>query len=160
MKKKAFTLVEVMAVVALISVLFVILVPRFGFAADKVKKVGVQTDFHAYETALRTVSLERGRLTNITSDQTSAADKSKALASAVNEYLDPEMRIVANPDGSLSTPKKDPWQNPYGIGYSEASDALYVYSSGPDAKKDQAYDTVPTATTGDDMIVSCRRGTL
>lgn len=57
-KKKAFTLVEVLVVVAIISILFVVLVSRVDFATDKAKIAGVNTDFRSFQVALDQVARE------------------------------------------------------------------------------------------------------
>ena len=50
-KKRAFTLVEILIVVAVIGILFVTLVPRIDFAGDKARETGVKTDFRSFELA-------------------------------------------------------------------------------------------------------------
>ena len=55
-KKQAFTLVELLIVIAIISILFVVLVSKVDFATDKAKATGVQTDFRSFQLALETVA--------------------------------------------------------------------------------------------------------
>ena len=58
-KKKAFTLIELLIVIAIIGILFVVLVSKVDFATDKAKATGVQTDFRSFQMALETVSKEK-----------------------------------------------------------------------------------------------------
>ena len=57
-KKKAFTLIELLIVIAIIGILFIVLVSKVDFATDKSKASGVQTDFRSFQMALETVSKE------------------------------------------------------------------------------------------------------
>ena len=56
--KRAFTLIELLIVIAIIGILFVVLVSRVDFATDKAKASGVQTDFRSFQVAFDTVSKE------------------------------------------------------------------------------------------------------
>ena len=58
-KKKAFTLIELLIVIAIIGILFIVLVSKVDFATDKAKAVGVQSDFRSFQMALETVSKEK-----------------------------------------------------------------------------------------------------
>ena len=57
-KRKAFTLVELLIVIAIIGILFIVLVSKIDFASDKAKMTGVQTDFRSFQVALETVARE------------------------------------------------------------------------------------------------------
>ena len=57
-KKKAFTLIELLIVIAIIGILFIVLVSKVDFATDKAKATGVQTDFRSFQMAFETVSRE------------------------------------------------------------------------------------------------------
>ncbi len=57
-KKKAFTLIELLIVIAIIGILFIVLVSKVDFATDKAKASGVQTDFRSFQAALELVSKE------------------------------------------------------------------------------------------------------
>lgn len=50
-RKRAFTLVELLIVIAIIGILFVVLIGRVDFASNKAKTSGVQTDLHAFANA-------------------------------------------------------------------------------------------------------------
>ena len=56
--RKAFTLIELLIVIAIIGILFVVLVSKVDFATDKAKITGVQTDFRSFQVAFETVSRE------------------------------------------------------------------------------------------------------
>ena len=57
-KRKAFTLIELLIVIAIIGILFIVLVSKVDFATDKAKTTGVQTDFRSFQVAFETVSSE------------------------------------------------------------------------------------------------------
>ena len=57
-KKKAFTLIELLIVIAIIGILFIVLVSKVDFATDKAKATGVQTDFRSFQAAFEMVSKE------------------------------------------------------------------------------------------------------
>ena len=56
--KRAFTLIELLIVIAIIGILFIVLVSKVDFATDKAKATGVQTDFRSFQLAFETVSRE------------------------------------------------------------------------------------------------------
>ena len=58
MNKKAFTLIELLIVIAIIGILFIVLVSKVDFATDKAKATGVQTDFRSFQVALEMVAKE------------------------------------------------------------------------------------------------------
>ena len=57
-KKKAFTLIELLIVIAIIGILFIVLVSKVDFAIDKAKATGVQTDFRSFQLAFEQVAKE------------------------------------------------------------------------------------------------------
>ena len=57
-KKQAFTLIELLIVIAIIGILFIVLVSKVDFATDKAKATGVQTDFRSFQLAFDTVAKE------------------------------------------------------------------------------------------------------
>ena len=58
LKKQAFTLIELLIVIAIIGILFIVLVSKVDFAMDKAKATGVQTDFRSFQMAFDTVAKE------------------------------------------------------------------------------------------------------
>ena len=56
--KRAFTLIELLIVIAIIGILFIVLVSKVDFATDKAKAAGVQTDFRSFQTAFEQVARE------------------------------------------------------------------------------------------------------
>ena len=59
-KRKAFTLIELLIVIAIIGILFIVLVSKVDFATDKAKTTGVQTDFRSFQVAFEQVAREKG----------------------------------------------------------------------------------------------------
>ena len=60
--KKAFTLIELLIVIAIIGILFIVLVSKVDFATDKAKATGVQTDFRSFQVAIESVAKENAGL--------------------------------------------------------------------------------------------------
>ena len=61
-KRKAFTLIELLIVIAIIGILFIVLISKVDFAADKAKATGVQTDFRSFQVAIESVVKENAGL--------------------------------------------------------------------------------------------------
>ena len=61
-KRKAFTLIELLIVIAIIGILFIVLVSKVDFATDKAKATGVQTDFRSFQLAIESVAKEHAGL--------------------------------------------------------------------------------------------------
>ena len=61
-KRKAFTLIELLIVIAIIGILFIVLISKVDFATDKAKATGVQTDFRSFQVAFETVAKENAGL--------------------------------------------------------------------------------------------------
>ena len=74
--RKAFTLVELLIVIAIIGILFVVLVSKVDFATDKAKTTGVQTDFRSFQVAFETVSRENAGFNTLGWDTGDKADAS------------------------------------------------------------------------------------
>lgn len=55
-KRKAFTLVELLIVIVVLSLLFIVLISKVNFATDKAKATGVQVDFKSFQYAFNTVA--------------------------------------------------------------------------------------------------------
>ena len=68
-KKKAFTLIELLIVIAIIGILFIVLVSKVDFATDKAKATGVQTDFRSFQMAFEHVAKENAGFTTFGWDQ-------------------------------------------------------------------------------------------
>ena len=91
-KKKAFTLIELLIVIAIIGILFIVLVSKVDFATDKAKATGVQTDFRSFQLAFDTVAKENAGFNTFgyNTGDTKRADFSTALAGYIytNEAKD------------------------------------------------------------------------
>lgn len=64
-KRKAFTLIELLIVIAIIGILFIVLVSKVDFATDKAKATGVQTDFRSFQVAIESVAKENAGLATL-----------------------------------------------------------------------------------------------
>lgn len=101
-KKRAFTLVEILIVVAVIGILFVTLVPRIDFAGDKARETGVKTDFRSFELAAEQLLRENAGVAKF-DDVDALCDEN-----GINLYLDKALQFTAG-----TSAKKDQWNQPY-----------------------------------------------
>lgn len=129
-KKRGFTLVEILIVVAVIGILFVTLVPRIDFAGDKARETGVKTDFRSFELAAEQILRENAGL----SDYTSVADL--CSTDGINLYLDKAIQFTSG-----TCAKNDPWNQAYtmqivkptGTGVNPNNGAIIFVSNGKDS---------------------------
>ena len=131
-KKKAFTLIELLIVIAIIGILFIVLVSKVDFATDKAKTTGVQTDFRSFQLAFETVATENAGFTSlITTDY-------EKLEAAINKNLDNKLKIDIDAMGKISmlNGTSDPWNTEYHGDVVVGQDgmdrgAIVLYSNGP-----------------------------
>lgn len=148
-KRKAFTLVEILIVVAVIGILFVALVPRIDFAGDKARETGVKTDFRSFELAAEQILRENAGL----GDFDDVAEI--CGTNGINLYLDNAMQF----DTTGKCARQDQWNQPYtiqivkpsGTGINPNNGALMFISNGKDsliAEDDDNYALVVTFVDG------------
>ena len=104
--KNAFTLVEILIVVAVIGILFVALVPKIDFAGDKAREAGVKTDFRALSLAAEQLLRENA---GISKHDTLA--KLCAADGGINLYLDNALQFSA----AGTSAKLDAWNQAYTV---------------------------------------------
>ena len=132
LNKSAFTLIELLIVIAIIGVLFVVLISKVDFATDKAKTSGVQTDFRSFQMAFDIVAKENaGFASLITTDY-------EKLEATINKNLDTALKIDIDAMGKISmlNDTTDPWKVPYHgeiiIGDDDKDrGAIVMYSNGP-----------------------------
>ena len=143
-KKRAFTLVEILIVVAVIGILFVTLVPRIDFAGDKARETGVKTDFRSFELAAEQILRENAGLGDL-----NTAEK-LCDVNGINLYLDKAIQF--NKD-TLECAKKDQWNQPYTIQVVKPEDgnpnngAIIFISNGKDSLITEAADNYALVVT-------------
>ena len=103
-KKKAFTLVEILIVVAVIGILFVALVPRIDFAGDKARETGVKTDFRSFELAAEQLLRENAGVAKF------ADVDALCGTNGINLYLDKALQFTNG-----TSAKKDQWNQEYTV---------------------------------------------
>ncbi len=148
-KKRGFTLVEILIVVAVIGILFVALVPKIDFAGDKARETGVKTDFRSFELAAEQVLRENAGLADF--------DDTAALCSAngINLYLDEAMKFT---DGSSA--KEDLWNQNYTMQVvkpetgNENNGAIIFISNGKDSVKSETADNYALVVSFVDGVIS------
>lgn len=146
-KKKAFTLVEILIVVAVIGILFVALVPRIDFAGDKARETGIKTDFRSFELAAEQVLRENAGLADF-DDIDELCD-----TNGINLYLD---KAIQFDKSTGDCAKSDQWNQPYtiqvikptaGTGVNPNNGAIVFVSNGKDSLKDEADDNYALVVT-------------
>lgn len=146
-KKKAFTLVEILIVVAVIGILFVALVPRIDFAGDKARETGIKTDFRSFELAAEQVIRENAGLADF-DDASELCD-----TNGINLYLDKAIQFDKT---SAECAKEDQWNQPYtiqivkpaaGTGVNPNNGAIIFLSNGKDSLLDEADDNYALVVT-------------
>ena len=131
-KKKAFTLIELLIVIAIIGILFIVLVSKVDFATDKAKATGVQTDFRTFQLAFQTVAREHQGFSSLVDEDY------EQLEMAINKNIDNKLKIDIDTDGNITMANgaTDPWNTPYHGNYiTNATDkkdrgAIVMYSNG------------------------------
>lgn len=144
-KKRAFTLVEILIVVAVIGILFVTLVPRIDFAGDKARETGVKTDFRSFELAAEQILRENAGL----GDFDTVAELTGP--NGINLYLDKAIQFKT--DGDCY--KQDQWNQPYtiqvvkptGTGINPNNGAIIFISNGKDSLMDPEEDNYALVVT-------------
>ena len=148
-KRKAFTLVEILIVVAVIGILFVTLVPRIDFAGDKARETGIKTDFRSFELAAEQLLRENAGIGEFC-DASGDADVAKlAGANGINLYLDKAIKF--NTSGECA--KQDQWNQKYTMQIIESSDgnknngAIMFISNGKDSVLSETDDNYALVVT-------------
>lgn len=135
-KKRAFTLLEVLIVLVVISILFIVLVSKVDFSVNSSKEMTVRTDFLSYQLAIEEVCLEeKGLVGNMAQ-----------LSEQLNVHLGDEFRMTGV-GGTLRSQRLDPWGKEYYFDYSRSGGnmgKLTVTCCGPDK----------VFNTDDDLIMS------
>ena len=134
-KRQAFTLIELLIVIAIIGILFIVLVSKVDFATDKAKATGVQTDFRSFQMAFETVAREQAGFSSLVD-----GDDYSKLEDAINKNLDSKLNVVVT-DGNIimANSAKDPWGIEYHGTYIAGDDGkdrgcLIMYSNGANFK--------------------------
>ena len=130
-QRKAFTLIELLIVIAIIGILFIVLVSKVDFATDKAKETGVQTDFRSFQMAFETVARENAGFSELVDTDYDV------LEMAINRNLDNKLKINIDADGNITMVNNanDPWKNVYhGVYLSNNNGldrgAVVIYSDG------------------------------
>lgn len=136
-KKRAFTLVEILIVVAVIGILFVTLVPRIDFAGDKARETGVKTDFRSFELAAEQILRENAGLGDYSNVSALCGDN------GINLYLDKALQFETSGASATSgtCAKEDQWNQAYtiqmikptGTGVNPNNGAIMFISNGKDS---------------------------
>lgn len=114
--RKGFSLVELLAVIVIIGLLFMVFVPRIDFASNNARETGVKSDFRSFSLAAEQLLRENAGLTKHDT-LTELFESGKGL----NQYLDHELHF----DTSGICSQSDPWNQEY--------EAQLVLQSGADA---------------------------
>ena len=119
-KRKGFTLVELLVVIAVIAILFIVLISKVNFASDKAKDAGVLTDFRSYQIGVNNTFREN----NI-----DPLMDEESFVKYLNKNLDKKLRCYeVTIDGDSEY--RSTAVNPYGFRYvfQKNEEELRVYS--------------------------------
>ena len=122
--KKAFTLVEILITLAVMSVLLIVLISNVDSATDKARKTASLTDIRSLQYAVLQVANQDKELTN----------DLNALADLLNKNLDTELTVIVE-NNKLKTYSTDAWGNPYQLRYSRPANTngqIQILSAGSD----------------------------
>lgn len=115
--RRGFTLVELLAVVAIIAILAGIIIGISGYAGKKSDRARAIADMERLKTAMEEYRMEKGRYFNASGDVTVITDGGQAFSNALGLYV----------TGLRMT---DPWGRPYR--YANSSPYVFrIWSKGP-----------------------------
>lgn len=153
MKKEGFTILEMMAVIAIIAILAGILIPAVTTVRKNANKVKAKALISHLVTAIESYKSDAGFYpadhisVNLASEALYIYLTNRFYDSVANEYygpyIEPKTDWVGDSDGDGNSEFVDPWENPYE--YEADTDALAatrppfhnvytfdIYSPGPD----------------------------
>lgn len=144
MKNKGFTLGELAFVLAILSVLFIQLVPRFSKQNLNANIDSTESDLRTFSIDLNNYVIDYGRFV-IDPSNPNYADEVRNFVQVLNDYylsfsLEESTITIADDNTSFSVDtkiKKDPWNVPYRMYvYTSPSDdiggLMVISSAGPD----------------------------
>lgn len=137
-KRKGFTLVEMLVVLVLISILVVILSVSISYPVSQSKTTLAQNEINSIALTVNSI----------------AARKQTLLIDAENlaRYINDESSInigLTYSDGAIRSTKSDPWGNKYRISVSSAANTrgvVTIRSIGPDKRANSTDDIVAKVT--------------
>lgn len=110
MNKKGMTLLELLAVISIIVILFILLVPQVSRAVEKSRFAGLQVDCRDYYTFYKDYRMNE--------------ENKKVSVSDYNKYLNKELQFTDN-----QSKEKNPWKNTYQVSIDEENNTLDVTSN-------------------------------
>ncbi len=123
-KKRGFTLIEIMVVLVILGVMAALVVPRVMGRADDARKVAAKSDIASIMNALKLYNLDNMRYpTN--AQGLDALVKKPTVAPIPSNYKD---------GGYLDKLPVDPWGSPYQYQNPGKHGEIDVYSFGPDGQ--------------------------
>lgn len=147
-EKKAFTIIELIVVMAIIGILSTAGMVAYAYLPDKAKETTVQQDFRAFSLAAEQLVRENSGFGNHSTLTTLCAEDG-----GINKYLDEDLQFTTTGECL----KKDKWNNKYTIQLSASSGtnngAVLFLSGGKDMSLNGEKDYV-IATTWCDGIIS------
>ncbi len=152
--KKGLTLIELLAVIVILAIIFVVLARNLGFGTEKAKQTDVQQGFKPYITAFESMLNEYSGL------PTNSAGNIDL--SVVNNYLAVDYQISSPAVGSQSsttvqsTKFKDPWKQYYTVQAKKNTngrEVLIVRTSGKDQKTGSDSFSTSGENDKDDVIL-------
>ena len=172
MKKKAFTIVELVIVIAVIGTLMAVGFVGGSKMTERSREVAIDSQFSNIESAIISVLRENPRLGLITSladEHTPGVTHREHIVDLINEYLDSESQFEIDANGVIVSTFEDPYGVPYQLGISvnkliavtegktSAEIRFFVKSAGGNkqtpASATNATDVIVTKADLDDVIL-------
>ena len=123
-KRRGFTLIEIMVVLVILGVMAALVVPRVVGRTDDARKVAAQSDIASIMNALKLYNLDNMRYPTNQQGLEALATR-PSIAPIPNNYKD---------GGYLEKLPTDPWGNPYQYHNPGRHGEVDVYTFGPDGQ--------------------------
>jgi len=123
-RRRGFTLIEVMVVIAIIGILAALIVPKIMSRPDEARRVAAKTDIRTITDALKLYRLDNGRYPT----------QEQGLQALVQKPTVEPVPANWKDGGYLERLPNDPWGNPYEYLNPGVHGEVDVFSYGADGK--------------------------
>ena len=145
-KKKAFTLVELLIVIAVIAILFIVLISKVNFATDRAKDSGVLTDFRSYQIGVQHAVRENNVDMSMEEDE---------IVGYINKNLDKKLRFT-EADVEDGSEYQSSVLNPYGYKYvfKKIGTTISIYSIKNQGDTEEVLELGSAVSYADEVVYS------
>lgn len=144
-KEDGFTLVEVLVVIAIISILFVTLMPQIENAVNRSRETGVKTDFRSFQLGAESYIRE--------------TTGKQLTYHSLNKFLDKNIALVdPGADATTTSASSDPWGSTYRAYVDPNRAYIWMKSNGKDEIADTDDDYAIYSYYVQGTVASCTVG--